>query len=158
MNGGRQRIRAAHRLVQRAAKDEGGAAAIEFALLIPVLALLLLGTLQAGVTLNNYIELTDAVRSGARQLAIGRATSTPYTSATATITSAASALTSANISITAAVNGAACASNSACSTALSNGVGGTASVTATYPCDMTIMGVDFAPNCTLRSTTTDLVE
>ena len=158
MTRGGQSLKAVRGLLRRAAKDDGGAAAVEFALLIPVLALLLLGTLQAGVTLNNYIELTDAVRSGARQLAVGRATSTPYTSTTGVIEAAATALTVADINITTTVNSAGCASNSACATALSNAVGGTAAVTATYPCDMTIMGVDFAPNCTLTSTTTDMVE
>ncbi len=44
----------------------------EFALVLPILALLLFGVIQFGIVFNNYIQLTDAVRAGARQGAVGR--------------------------------------------------------------------------------------
>ena len=37
----------------------------EFTLVLPVLAILLFGIIQFGITFNNYITLTDAVRAGA---------------------------------------------------------------------------------------------
>lgn len=126
----------------------------------PVLLFILLGIIQCGLTLNNYLVLTEGVSTGARQLAIGRAISTPYTSTTSAITSAMPNLSAASVTIATWVNGTACDTDASCATALTNtgGGGGAATVTATYPCDLNIMGIDFAPNCTLSSTTSDLVE
>ena len=45
---------------------------VEFALVLPVLLLVLLAILRFGLLFENYLTLTDAVRSGARTLAIGR--------------------------------------------------------------------------------------
>jgi Flp pilus assembly protein TadG len=42
----------------------------EFALVLPLLVLLLFGVIQFGIAFNNYITLTDAVRAGARQAAV----------------------------------------------------------------------------------------
>ncbi len=44
----------------------------EFALVLPILALLLFGVIQFGLVFNNYITLTDAVRAGARKAAVSR--------------------------------------------------------------------------------------
>ncbi len=45
---------------------ERGAAALEFALVVPLLIMLLLGIVSAGVTYSRGIALTDGVREGAR--------------------------------------------------------------------------------------------
>ena len=47
--------------------SEMGQAAVEFALLTPVLLMLLLGIVQAGITFHNYLAVTDAARAAARQ-------------------------------------------------------------------------------------------
>ena len=39
---------------------------VEFAIVLPIFLLLLLGIAQGGVAFNNYIQLTDATRAGAR--------------------------------------------------------------------------------------------
>ena len=44
----------------------------EFALVLPLLALLLFGVIQFGLVFQNYVTLTDAVRAGSRQAAVGR--------------------------------------------------------------------------------------
>jgi Flp pilus assembly protein TadG len=44
----------------------------EFALVLPVLALLLFGIIQFGIAFNNYLTLTDAVRASARKAAVSR--------------------------------------------------------------------------------------
>ena len=49
----------------------------EFALVLPLLVLLLFGIIQFGITFNNYITLTDAVRAGARQGAVSRHLANP---------------------------------------------------------------------------------
>jgi Flp pilus assembly protein TadG len=47
-------------------RKEHGQALVEFALVAPVLLLLLFGIVQFGIAFNNSISLTDAVRAGAR--------------------------------------------------------------------------------------------
>jgi Flp pilus assembly protein TadG len=45
---------------------------VEFSLILPFLAVLLLGIVQFGVVFNHYLTLTDAVRAGARRGAVAR--------------------------------------------------------------------------------------
>jgi Flp pilus assembly pilin Flp len=47
-------------------RDERGAALVEFALLLPVLAALLLGTVTGGMAYNRKISMTNAIREGSR--------------------------------------------------------------------------------------------
>lgn len=47
-------------------RPQGGAAAVEFALLLPVLMAMLMGTLEMGMMLYNKAVLTNATREGAR--------------------------------------------------------------------------------------------
>lgn len=53
-------------------RSERGQTMVEFALVLPVLCLLLFGVIQFGIVFNNYITLTDAVRAGARKAAVAR--------------------------------------------------------------------------------------
>jgi Flp pilus assembly protein TadG len=53
-------------------KNERGQTMAELTLVLPVLLVLLLGIAQFGVTFNNYVSLTDAVRAGARKGAVSR--------------------------------------------------------------------------------------
>lgn len=50
--------------------NDGGAAAVEFALILPILVLLLFGILWFGLILNTQISLSGAAREGARVMAI----------------------------------------------------------------------------------------
>jgi Flp pilus assembly protein TadG len=52
------------------AGDERGVALVEFALVLPVLMMLLVGIVSAGTTYDQQITLTQAVREGARYGAI----------------------------------------------------------------------------------------
>jgi hypothetical protein len=62
---------------QRAATGprDRGAAAVEFALLLPVLLLLLFGIIDFGRAINAQITLTQAAREGARLAALGQSSS-----------------------------------------------------------------------------------
>jgi Flp pilus assembly protein TadG len=139
-------------------KDRQGIAALEFALVAPVLLLMMFGMITFGIAMNNYLTLTDAVRAGARTLSTSRASATPFSSATNAIYLAAPTLTSASITITLTVNGSPCTGDAACATTLSASAGLASSVSASYPCNLAVMGLNFAPTCTLTSTTTERVE
>ena len=52
-------------------RDEDGAAAVEFALLLPLLVLLLFGIIQFGIAFNARIQATNAAREAARTAVIG---------------------------------------------------------------------------------------
>ena len=58
-------------------KNERGQTMTEFAFVLPILIVLMLGIVQFGVAFNNYVSLTDAVRAGARKAAVSRSTSDP---------------------------------------------------------------------------------
>ncbi|MDP9443240.1 MAG: pilus assembly protein [Actinomycetota bacterium] len=53
--------------------DERGAVAVEFALVLPILVMLLLGTVTAGLSYSHAVGLSNAVREGSRFAA-----TTPY--------------------------------------------------------------------------------
>jgi Flp pilus assembly protein TadG len=49
----------------------------EFALILPVLIVLLFAIIQFGIVFNRYLALTDAVRAGARKAAVSRQETDP---------------------------------------------------------------------------------
>jgi hypothetical protein len=51
-------------------RGEGGSAAVEFALLLPILLLVLLALVQVGVVARDQLVLTQASRAGAREAAV----------------------------------------------------------------------------------------
>ena len=51
-------------------KNEKGASAVEFALILPILVLLIFGIVEFGLAFNNYITITHAAREGARLAAV----------------------------------------------------------------------------------------
>jgi Flp pilus assembly protein TadG len=158
---------------------ERGAVAIEFAFLLPVLLLLLLGAIQFGLLLKNYVMLTNAVSVGAMQFAISRSNTTPASGTWSAITNAAPNLTpTTNITMTLSVNGTACTSasgvssastaasyDSACATALSaaapsaNGTLEPATVNATFPCGTQLAWLNFwSSTCQLSSTISEGIQ
>ncbi len=54
----------------RLIKNEKGASAVEFALILPILIMLVFGIFQFGIAYNNYITITHAAREGARLAAV----------------------------------------------------------------------------------------
>jgi Flp pilus assembly protein TadG len=137
-------------------RQRTGTAAVEFALVAPMLLLLVLGMCQFGITLNQYLTLTNAVRSGARQLSMSRGDATPHTDTINQIYGSAPNLTQASFTISLLINGTPCTTDAGCVTALAAGL--PATVTASYPCSLAFFGDNFAPICTLSSQTTERVE
>jgi Flp pilus assembly protein TadG len=87
---------------KRRKKNEHGQAVVEFAVILPVLLLILFAILQFGVVFNNYIQVTAAAREGARKAAVSRSlgTAAAETAATSSAKSAAPGLTAGSVSVT----------------------------------------------------------
>jgi Flp pilus assembly protein TadG len=123
-------------------RNERGQTLTEFALVLPILALLLFSVIQFGIAFNNYITLTDAVRAGARKGAVARRLQNPQAAVTTSVRNAATDLKSSDLQIT--VNS---------TWAQDSDV----TVTATYPYSINLLGV-VVKSGRLHSSTTERVE
>jgi Flp pilus assembly protein TadG len=166
--GGRKRAAAR-------ARHERGQAVLEFALVLPVLAVLLLGIIVFGIALNNYLELTNAATAGAQALSISRGQTTdPCLTVTGPAFAAASNLTPSKLLFTiqtsppagtlAALPGASNTASPSCPASTSTLAtelqeGGTAQVTITYPCNLTVFGVKYgSTTCLLTGQTAENIQ
>jgi Flp pilus assembly protein TadG len=71
------------KLIRRgSANSERGAAAVEFALLLPLLVLLVFGIIDFGRAINAQITITQAAREGARALSLSGGQATYQTRST----------------------------------------------------------------------------
>jgi Flp pilus assembly protein TadG len=167
------RLKQALGLVRR----QQGGALIEFALLLPLLMLILLGIISFGIAFNNQITLTNAVNDAAQVVMAGPGVITdPCQSASNALAVAAANLnnstiygthplsftlsaytntTTANPTASYAVfpSTASCTSEAAYLT-----VGQQVSVTATYGCKLNFFGYNFAPHCVLTAQTAEVVQ
>ncbi|HZO97096.1 MAG TPA: TadE family protein [Gaiellaceae bacterium] len=109
----------------RAARREDGQTAVEFALVAPILIVLLLGIIQLGVTFHNYVTITDAARAGARQAIVARFSGGTTTTAENTVRAAAGDLDQSKLDV-------------AVTPASLTTAGSTVTVTATYPYEIDI--------------------
>lgn len=123
-------------------RSEGGQALTEFALALPVLALLLFAVIQFGIVFNNYVTLTDATRAGARKAAVARRLSDPTGTCVAAVRSSATDLKSGNLTAT-------------CQSTWQPGAD--VKVTATYPYQISLLGM-VVKSGRLSSSTTERVE
>ena len=123
-------------------RSQKGQSVTEFALALPILALLLFAVIQFGITFNNYVTLTDATRAGARKAAVSREQSNPSSLTTTAVRNSAANLTQSNLNV------------SVTSTWLP---GADVKVTATYPYKIKLLGIPLKQGF-LTSTTTERVE
>ena len=133
-----------HRKFQR--NRESGQTMVEFALILPTLAILLFGIIQFGIAFNNYLAVTDAVRAGARQAAVARhlPAGERESSVTARVLAAADNLDTSQLSVSVSV-----------SPGWEHGADVT--VSASYPFDINLLGQVIASG-DLESSTTERVE
>jgi Flp pilus assembly protein TadG len=137
--------------------DTRGASAIEFAIIAPVFLAIVVGALKFGVAVSNRLLLNNGAAEGAMALALSRGTTAPYTTTTTAVTNGAGSLTSSSITVTVSINGSACTTDSSCASALT--AGATGKVTATYPCDLTVMGVNYkGSSCSLSATSSVMIQ
>jgi Flp pilus assembly protein TadG len=123
-------------------KNEKGQSMTEFALVLPILALLLFGVIQFGIVFNNYIQLTDAVRAGARKGAVGRHLQNPQGAVIQTVRDASTSLKQSDLNV---------------SVTSSWQQGSDVSVSASYPYSINLLGV-VVKSGRLTSTTRERVE
>lgn len=60
-------------------KNNRGQALVEFALILPVLLLLVIGVMEFGLIINQYMVVAEAAREGARSAALGDSNATVTT-------------------------------------------------------------------------------
>jgi Flp pilus assembly protein TadG len=125
-------------------RNQQGQSMTEFALVLPILALLLFGVIQFGIVFNNYITLTDAVRAGARKGAVSRRLSNPPAAVETTVRDAATDLKQSDLIVNVSPN---------------PGWTSNAEVTvnATYPYQISLLGL-VVKSGRLSSTTKERVE
>ncbi len=66
-------------VVRRFARGDAGQAAVEFALVLPLLLVLVIGIIEFGRAWNEHQVLTDAARQGARIAVVADTNTTKYT-------------------------------------------------------------------------------
>ncbi len=123
-------------------RNEQGQAMTEFALVLPILALLLFAVIQFGIVFNNYVQLTDATRAGARKASVSRELADPVGTTVAAVRASAKDLKQSDLNITV---------NSTWQPATD------VTVTATYPYSISLLGM-VVKSGRLSSTTTERVE
>ena len=114
-------------LSRRKMRQEQGQTMVEFALVMPVLLLVIFGIIQFGVLYNDYISLTDATRVGARKAAVSRQTSDPVGLAKTAVRNAASDLDASKLTVAV--------------TATVWAAGADVTVATSYPYELDIMGI-----------------
>jgi Flp pilus assembly protein TadG len=137
---------------ERDLHEDLGVAAVEFAFLLSVLLLVLLGWLASWIALATFLVVSNAANAGAMQLML--TTSMPYTDTINAIKAAVvPALNVANLTVALTVNGRSCNSDSTCQTALSAARSKQVSLSVSYPCNLTVANINYAPNgCVVKST------
>jgi Flp pilus assembly protein TadG len=131
-------------------RKQEGQAMVEFALILPLLLVIVLGIIHFGVVLNNYVTLTDAVRAGARQAAVSRTVANPTQATTDRVKQSAAGLDQSQLEITVTPYN----PNDGTNTWVQ---GGDVTVEAKYPFSVRLLGW-VVMSGHLKSTTTERVE
>ena len=63
--------------LKKSLRDQRGQTVTEFALVLPLLMLVLLGIMQFGILFRDYLAVVDAVRAGARVGVVSRTSTSP---------------------------------------------------------------------------------
>jgi Flp pilus assembly protein TadG len=105
--------------------SERGQTMTEFAIVLPILVVLLFGIIQFGIAFNNYVTVTDAARAGARKAAVSRNSSDPAGACTSMVRSSAGDLDQTKLQVN-------------CSS--SWGIGDDVTVDVQYPYSISLIG------------------
>ena len=124
-------------------RDERGQTMVEFALVVPIICLVLFGVLQFGMLYNDYVTVTDASRVGARKAAVSRLAASPAAAAEAAARSSAAGLDQSQLDVNV--------------TATAWEHGESVTVETRYPYEINLLGLVVASG-ELSSETTERVE
>lgn len=147
------------------AKDQVGAAMVEFAIVLPLLLVVLVGIVQFAIFFYQYVIVENAAATGARMFVMNRPLACPssatcpgtdgcpYTNTQSALQTASGGLDWSSVTYSMSANGSTCTSDSTCSTNLCNAYfatgtfssAQTASVTVSYPC-LTLLPANWAPS------------
>jgi len=136
-------------------KNERGVAIVEFAFSLPVLLVLLIGIMKCATAFNHWITLTEAVAVAGRTLSVSRLDNpNGCNDATTAFQNAGVSLPGiSGVTPSYSFTG---GGGSSCTTGLV--AGDSATVSASYPCDLKILWYNFAPGCTLPATIVERIE
>lgn len=154
---------------------QDGNALVEFAMVAPVMLMIMMGIIVIGSTMSNYLQLIEATASAARTVAVARSnTLDPCNTVASAVSGGAPMLNSANLTYKLVLNsplgsqlgsyGPTTGSLSCSSASYTSGApsylqqGGSASVTVTYPCNLSIYGRNYWSGCTLQAQTTEMIQ
>jgi Flp pilus assembly protein TadG len=123
-------------------RAERGQTMVEFAIVLPVLLLVVFAVIQFGILFSNFVALTDAVRAGARTASVSRLAPDPVGATVARVQGATGDLNPASLGVT-----------------VTSGWqhGDDVTVAATYPYSISLFGL-VVQSGQLRSATTERVE
>jgi hypothetical protein len=142
------------------ARGRRGQSLVELAVTLPVLLLIMMGIFTFGTTIHNYMMLTNAVSVGGRVLAVSRGggpTTDPCNDAVQAVYQMSPHLVQTSFGFTIVLNGNSYG-NTCAGAAVSLPMGSNAQLTATYPCNLSIMGINYAPSCSLRAQIAEIVQ
>lgn len=118
------------RRTSRSLAADDGQAAVEFAIVVPALLLLLLGILQCGIAFSHYITVTDAARAAGRKAVLIRQDGLTASDITAAADAAAPGLNAAQLGVSV---------SDPTDPGFQQG-GSTVQVTVTYPYSIDVLG------------------
>lgn len=142
--------------------DEDGGPLVEFAMVLPMMIMVMTGIFYLGVGLAEYIQLTNATDIAAREISVSRGVSSlaadPCNTGTTYFESAAPNLATSNLTFTYTIGGTAHTGTSCTSLALTSASQGeTAEVQVSYPVHLGIYGVGWS-TVTLKSQTSEIIQ
>jgi Flp pilus assembly protein TadG len=123
-------------------REERGQTMAEFAIVLPILVVLLFAIVQFGILFNNYVTLTDATRAGARAAAVARQSDNPVDAADSAVRASGADLNQGSLGV---------------SVSSAWDPGSPVTVQATYPYSISLLGWVVASG-NLTSKTTEAVE
>jgi Flp pilus assembly protein TadG len=123
-------------------RNEQGQTLTEFAMVLPILLLVLFAVIQLGIVFNNYVTITDAARAGARKAVVSRQAPSPASVTSTAVRNSAANLDQSKLGVTVS------------STWVQ---GQDVTVTATYPYEVSLLGL-VVQSGTLSSKTTERLE
>jgi Flp pilus assembly protein TadG len=127
-------------------RSERGQTAVEFALVAPLLIVLLIGIIQVGIAFHRYVEVTDAARAAARRAIVARVAGVTPADIRAAAVAAAPDLTGSSLGVDVGP-----------SNPMTAASGTTVSVTVSYPYSINLLGWVVSSG-TIKSTMSDRLE